>query len=385
MKAWNLHSANDIRFEEVKKPIIKDDEVLIKVRAAGICGSDISRVYRDGAHVMPLIPGHEFSGEVVESGLETDKGLIGKRVGVFPLIPCKKCSACMSQRYEMCHEYSYLGSRRDGGFAEYVAVPEWNVIELPDKVSYEAAAMLEPMSVAVHAINQIDIDRSIDNSSENALDSVSDTTAVVIGLGTVGLLITMFLVEKGIPNIIAVGNKEHQKRVIEEMTDKFNSNVSIESVNSSDSDCLSSSRITYCDTGANVDDLIKAYSNKTGADIVFECVGKRETINRAISLAGDGGSVCTVGNPHSDIMLDRNVYWHILRKQIKLTGTWNSSFMGKDVETQDDWRYVLWCLENKRVKPEMLISHTLKLEELEQGLRIMRDKKEDYIKIMCTM
>lgn len=96
-----LHNANDIRFEQVEKPIIKDDEVLIKVRAAGICGSDISRVYRDGAHVMPLIPGHEFAGEVVETSSEKDKSLVGKRVGVFPLIPCMECPACKNKRYEM--------------------------------------------------------------------------------------------------------------------------------------------------------------------------------------------------------------------------------------------------------------------------------------------
>lgn len=376
MKAWRLHNANDIRFEEVAKPIINENEVLVKVRAAGICGSDISRVYRDGAHVMPLIPGHEFAGEVVETGCEKDRHLIGKRVGVFPLIPCMKCPACKNKCYEMCHEYSYLGSRTDGGFSEYVAVPKWNIIELPDNVSFEEAAMLEPMAVAVHAINRLGIykladklrDNSMYNSSGNALAGVSNTTALVIGLGTIGLLITMFLVEKGITDIFVVGNKENQKRVIEEMTEK-----------------LSASRIIYCDSHDDIANVIKSNTNKTGADIVFECVGKSETINQAIGLAGDGGKVCTVGNPHSDIILDRNAYWHILRKQIKLTGTWNSSFLGNGSNHEDDWTYVLRCLSHKRINPEMLISHIYKLEELEEGLLIMRDKKEDYIKIMCTM
>ena len=398
MKAWMLHNANDIRFEQVEKPVINENEVLVKVRAAGICGSDISRVYRDGAHVMPLIPGHEFAGEVVETSSEKDKSLVGKRVGVFPLIPCMECPACKNKRYEMCHEYSYLGSRTDGGFAEYVVVPKWNIIELPDNVSYEAAAMLEPMAVAVHAVNRMDIDKSTDNSmynsSGNDLAGVSNTTALVIGLGTIGLLITMFLVEKGITDIFVVGNKENQKNIIEKMMKNINalestelaeSDDSVESVNYTDSKKRSVSRIIYCDASDDIANVIKTNTNKTGADIVFECVGKSETINQAISLAGDGSRVCTVGNPHSDIILDRNTYWHILRKQIKLTGTWNSSFVGNEGNHEDDWRYVLHCLSHKRVNPEMLISHICKLEELEEGLLIMRDKKEDYIKIMCTM
>ena len=424
MKAWMLHNANDIRFEQVEKPVINENEVLVKVRAAGICGSDISRVYRDGAHVMPLIPGHEFAGEVVETSSEKDKSLVGKRVGVFPLIPCMECPACKNKRYEMCHEYSYLGSRTDGGFAEYVAVPRWNIIELPDNVSYEAAAMLEPMAVAVHAINRMDIykltdklrDDSMYNSSGNDLAGVSNTTALVIGLGTIGLLITMFLVEKGITDIFVVGNKENQKNIIEKMMKNINalestelaeSDDSVASVNYTDSKKRSVSRIIYCDASDDIANVIKTNTNKTGADIVFECVGKSETINQAISLAGDGSRVCTVGNPHSDIILDRNAYWHILRKQIKLTGTWNSSFLGNEgnhgndandvkyvingnneaywEKNEDDWRYVLKCLSDKSVKPEMIISHKLSLEELEQGLLIMRDKKEDYIKIMCIM
>ena len=80
---------------------------------------------------------------------------IGKRTGVFPLIPCRRCRSCSERRYEMCRGYSYLGSRRDGGFAEYVVVPEWNLIELAANVSYEEAAMSEPMAVAVHAIRRV--------------------------------------------------------------------------------------------------------------------------------------------------------------------------------------------------------------------------------------
>lgn len=100
MKAWVLHDIGDIRYEDLQMPGLRDTDVLVEVRAAGICGSDIPRIYRDGAHKMPLVPGHEFSGQVVDVGKSVDKIWKGKRVGVFPLIPCKNCRICSSACYE---------------------------------------------------------------------------------------------------------------------------------------------------------------------------------------------------------------------------------------------------------------------------------------------
>ena len=200
MKAWVLHDINDFRYEDVKEPVLKETEVLLKVKAVGICGSDIPRVYENGAHKMPLIIGHEFAGEVVEVGKEADEKWIGKRVGVFPLIPCRECISCQRQQYEMCKNYSYLGSRTDGGFAEYVAVPQWNLIELPDEVLMEEAAMLEPMAVAVHAIRQM---------NPNKEDVVA-----ICGLGTIGMLAAMFLRDMGVSKLLLIGNKEFQKKMV---------------------------------------------------------------------------------------------------------------------------------------------------------------------------
>lgn len=188
-----LHDIGDFRQEEVSKPVPDDGEALIKVEASGICGSDIPRIYRDGAYRMPLIPGHEFSGIVEETGKDSEAVCKEKRVGVFPLIPCGQCISCKKNRHEMCRNYSYLGSRRDGGFAEYVTVPVKNLIELPEEVSFEQAAMLEPMAVAVHAMRRINISEK---------DSV-----VVCGLGTIGLLLTMFLKERGISDILVMRDK----------------------------------------------------------------------------------------------------------------------------------------------------------------------------------
>lgn len=346
MKAWVLHDIGDIRFEDVDMPKIGDNEVLVAVKAAGICGSDIPRIYETGAHNMPIIPGHEFSGQVVDTGKNVDKKWLNKRVGGFPLIPCGKCDLCKRKLFEMCRNYNYLGSRCNGGFAEFVSVPEWNLIELPDNVTYEQAAMLEPMSVAVHAIRRVNI-------------QPNDTVAVQ-GLGTIGLLVTMFLKEMGIRNILAIGNKEFQKDTITK-------------IGLSEEDFCNSKNI-------EVSSFIK---NKTtdGVDVYFECVGKNETINTAIDNTAPAGKVILVGNPYSDISLDKNVYWKILRNQLTVIGTWNSSFTH---DKNDDWHYVISILNKGVSKFEAIISHRVELSKLINMSEIMREKREAYSKIILA-
>lgn len=351
MKAWVLHGVSDIVYEDVNIPVIKRDEVLVQVKAAGICGSDIPRIYRDGAHNMPLIPGHEFSGIVARVGTKEHSEWKNKRVGIFPLIPCGECIACRAGRHEMCRNYSYLGSRIDGGFAEYVAVPAGNLIELPDNVSYEQAAMLEPMAVAVHAMRRM---------------SINDNDAVAVcGLGTIGQLLVMFLKEYGIRNILVVGNKAYQKEVILELgIDESN----------------------YCDANSsNVKDWIYEHTDGIGTDIFFECVGNNDTVSLAVDVAAPGGKLCLVGNPHSDMLLEKNIYWKILRNQLEMTGTWNSSFYTSGVDGLTDWEYALKLLENGKISPERVISHRFELNDLEEGFLIMRDKSEEYLKVMAIL
>ncbi len=347
MRAWVLHGVDDIRFEEVARPDSVDREVLVAVQAAGICGSDIPRIFKTGAHTHPLIPGHEFSGVAEKAGALADSKWEGKRVGVFPLIPCRKCAACREKRYELCRNYSYLGSRRDGGFAEYVSVPEWNLIELPVGVSFAEAAMLEPMAVAVHAMRRVQPHR--------------DDTVVVYGLGTIGMCLVMLLMDAGIRNVLVAGNKVSQKQLVCKigLNEQF-----------------------YCDSREqDAAGWVRERTDGEGADVVFECVGRNETVIQAIGLLAPEGRVCLVGNPYSAMAMEKGIYWKILREQLVITGTWNSSFTH---ESDDDWHYVLDRLSRKRISPEMLVTHRLRLAELNQGLHVMRDKTEDYVKIMVT-
>lgn len=368
MKAWVLHGVNDFRFEERDKPIPKSGEVLIKVKAAGICGSDIPRAYETGAHVHPLITGHEFSGQVVgvadgaSTAMEEDVATtandaskwIGKRVGVFPLIPCRQCEPCKKKQYEMCRSYSYLGSRRDGGFAEYVTAPVANLIELPDNVTYEQAAMLEPMAVAVHSMRRGF--SLLEASDEQAL---ANTTVAVWGLGTIGLLLVMFLKQAGVKNIYAIGNKEFQKKQLLE---------------------LGIPEDNYCDSKTmDAHGWLMDKTDNYGVELFFECVGKNQVVTEAIEATQPAGAIVYVGNPYSDMQLDKAIYWKILRHQLKITGTWNSSFTHSE---NDDWNYVIKALADKTIFPEKLISHRYPMEQLEKGFHIMRDKTEDYVKIM---
>lgn len=369
MKAWVLQGIDSLVLKEVPVPALGSGEVLVAVRAAGICGSDIPRVYRTGAHRHPLIPGHEFSGEVVELGENVDRSWLGKRVGVFPLIPCRSCEPCRRKQYEMCRNYDYLGSRRDGGFAEYVAVPVWNLLALPQSVSYEEAAMLEPMAVAVHAMRRM-LSESDIWISENgkragfageaeAEKKAGNISVAVCGLGTIGLLLLMFLKEAGVREVYAVGNKDFQKEMAKKLgvTEEF-----------------------YCDSRRqDQHQWLMERTGGRGVDQYYECVGKSETYELAADGTAPAGRVVLVGNPYSDMMLKKEVYWKILRNQLTILGTWNSSFTQ---EPGDDWHYVLERLAQGRIAPAGMISHRFALAELRKGLELMRDKREDYVKVM---
>lgn len=347
MKAYVLHGIDDLQLEEIALPELKEHEVMVRVMAAGICGSDIPRIYQTGTYSFPLIPGHEFAGIVTSAGKQADKKWIGKRVGIFPLIPCGECEPCRQKQYEMCRHYSYLGSRTDGGFAEYVAVPENNLIELPEEVNYDAAAMLEPMAVAVHAMRKSGVTK--------------EDVVAVYGLGTIGLLLCMFLWDAGIKNIYVIGNKEFQKKMI----------------------CsLGIPETHYCDSRTQeVSEWLQMQTGKRGMDVFFECVGKNETVAEVIGNTKPGGTVQLIGNPASDITLKKDIYWKILRNQLFVKGSWNSSFLHNE---EDDWHYILGKLSRRMICPERFITQRMEFDNLKEGLEIMRDKREEYVKIMIA-
>lgn len=335
MKAYVLHAVNKLQYDDINKPDCPDGWAIVKVKAAGICSSDIARVFTKGTYHFPTIPGHEFAGIVDSVSSEEDKELVGKHVGIFPLIPCRECPQCKDKHYEMCAHYDYVGSRRDGGFAEYVAVPVWNLIPLSDAIPFTSAAMLEPLSVALHAAKIADIQKG---------QSVG-----VIGTGMIGICAAQWAKSLGADIVDVIGRNEAKRNLVEK---------------------------------AGLNYIIMTEQKKNCQfDVVIEAVGNPKSIDLAIQSVSPGGTLVLMGNPSGDISLSQNTYWRILRKQLLLKGTWNSSYDGKN---PSDWTEVVEALEKKEIKVEHLISHCFDQDNLKEGLDLMFLHKEPYCKVMTV-
>ena len=200
MKALVLNDIADIKLCEVPIPEPGRGEVLLKVEACGICSSDYNRIYVDGAHQMPLIPGHEFVGTVTELGPGVREELLGRRAAVYPLLPCRQCDSCMREEYELCGHYDYFGTRRDGGFAEYVAVPVFNLVLIPEDMNSLDAVICEPAAVCSHAVRLSGLQHG--------------DIAVVIGTGTMAYLTALIAKIRGAGKVIVIGHStEKVKRI----------------------------------------------------------------------------------------------------------------------------------------------------------------------------
>lgn len=332
MKAYVLHEINDLRYEEIVMPECPQGWAIVEVKAAGICSSDIARIFTKGTYHFPTIPGHEFSGVVHSVSNEKDIEWIGKKVGVFPLIPCKKCKQCENKHYEMCANYDYIGSRRNGGFAEYVAVPIWNLISLPDSIPYTAAAMLEPLSVALHAVKRCNLRRGSD--------------IAVIGTGMIGISAGQWACKRG-ASVVVTGRSETKRALVEKCG------------------------LKYC---------VATREEEAGQyDVVIEAVGTHAAVEMAIMATRPGGTVLLMGNPSGNIHLSQNVYWRILRKQLILKGTWNSSYDGIE---KSNWTDAVTALSKKEIDITPLVSHLFVQDRLIDGLQLMNRHTEPYCKVM---
>lgn len=345
MRAYVLHGIDDLRYEQADMPELKPGWVIVEVMAAGICGSDIPRIFENGTYHFPTIPGHEFSGVVHSVGRAEDKEWLGKRVGVFPLIPCQECENCLNEHYEMCNHYDYIGSRRDGAFADYVAVPVWNLIELPDTVDYAEAAMLEPMAVALHAVRQLPLEQM------NSL--------IIYGAGPIGLLAAQWARIYGVQKIYIAANKPGQMQ----LANQFGF---LNICNSKETD---------------VPEWLRIQTDGKMADAALEGTGRSEVLSQCILSVKGQGTILTMGNPYGDVCLSRDIYWKILRRQLHVRGTWNSRFFTSE---ENDWQDVVGTLAAGRIDAETLVTHNLPFKELMQGLQIMRDHTEFYSKIIIS-
>ncbi len=322
MKALVLEADKQLTFKEKSMPPDKGDgSILIKVIACGICGSDIPRGFAGGAYHYPLVMGHEFSGIVAE---EKDSGIfaLGDRVAIFPLIPCRKCGPCQTGDFAQCVDYDYFGSRCDGGFEEYLRIPEANLFKIPPHVNILHAAMVEPAAVALHGIRKLYI-------------SAGDT-GVVFGGGPIGNMTAQWLRIHGCREVIVVDIDERKLEIAR--------NMGFQAVNALNSDPVQ-----------HILDL----TDGNGAARVVEAVGLPLTFLQAIQVAARFGEVVFMGNIHGNFSIGEKDFSAILRKELTIYGTWNSKIVPKG---SDDWTTVLQYMD-KELQVGTLISDMPSLEE----------------------
>lgn len=288
MFASVLHGREDIRYESVAKPEPGPHQVLIDVRATGVCGSDIPRVLSDGAHFYPMVLGHEFAGVVAQIGTEVNGWEIGDRVAVAPLVPCLKCDECMVGRYSACPNYSFIGSREFGALAQYVAVSATNLVKLADNLSFEQGAMVEPSTVAIHGLR-------VGGYRPGG-------HVAVLGGGTIGAFAAQWARILGAKSVTVIDIDKDRLTLAAQIGANHVIDSATEDVR------LRSAEITA----------------QKGFDHVFETAGQNATQALAMQLVAAGGDITLIGNSHRDLAFPASTFELLNRKEVTLTASWMS-------------------------------------------------------------
>lgn len=317
MKAAVVTANEVVEYLEVAEPQVAPESIKVRVMVSGICGSDIPRVLHHGVHFYPIVLGHEFSGEVVEVGADVTGIQVGDRVACAPLMPCMTCEDCQRGDYSLCRHYSFIGSRRQGGNAEYIEIPARNAVVFDSQIPYEQGAMFEPSTVALHGIfcNQF----------------AGGGAVAILGGGTIGMFTLQWAKLLGAkktvvldiaPGRLALAEKLGADHVVNTMEEGFLERAL---------------------------DLVGG----EGFDYVFETAGAVPTMKMAIQMAKNHGHVCFIGTPHTDITFSPRLWEQLNRKELHVTGSWMSysaPFPGRE------WRMTAEYYQKGllKVDPEMI-------------------------------
>jgi len=315
MRALVLEEYRKFALREVPDPCPAPDEVAVRVRACGICGSDVHGMDgSSGRRIPPLIMGHEASGEIAAVGAAVTGWAVGDRVTFDSTVYCGKCPYCQRGEVNLCDHRQVLGVscaefRRHGAFAERVVVPARILCRLPDNLSFETAAMVEAVSVAVHAVNRAKVK--------------PDDTALVVGAGMIGLLVIQVLRARGLPRVTAVDLDDSRLAMARRLgaTDTANSRL------------LDQSPLT------------------PNFDVAFEVVGLTPTVKLALTSLRKGGTAVLVGNLSPQVELPLQA---VVTRQLSVLGTCASA---------GEYPECLELLADGRVRVADFISATPPLEE----------------------
>lgn len=336
MKAVVCYGKDELKLEEIAKPKIeKSDQVLIEVRAAGICGSDFALFSGDGPSWSryPVVPGHEISGVVIDKGAKVDKFHLGDAVAVDNYLRCGECHHCKKGDYFHCEDHTEIGFTINGGFAEFCLVPEENLLLVPEGLDVRDAVLAEPTATAIRACRKADI-RFTD-------------TIVVLGCGPLGMLLVAVAKSMGAAKVILVGRGERLKRA-----QKIGADIAIDT--------------SY----QNWPQRVLEENNGTQVDSVLEATGSTEVIDPAVEIVKAGGTAVflgfTWGRPVS-FSVDKMVM-----KEVSLI----SSIAGVGC-----FEEALVVLAQKRVSAATIITHTFTLREFKKALKYDRKRIEGAIKV----
>jgi L-iditol 2-dehydrogenase len=340
MKALVLQKPNQFELSDVPMPSFGAEEVLIRIKACGICGSDIHGMDgSSGRRQPPLIMGHEASGIIAEVGDNVTSWNKGDGVTFDSTVYCGACPYCREGNVNICDNRRVLGVscddyHLDGAFAEYVVVPQHILYRLPDTLTFVQGAMVEAVSIAVHAVNRTPM--------------VPTDTALVIGAGMIGLLVVQVLYAAKCAKIIAVDIE--QSRL--EMAGRLGADVKLLS--------------NACDVPV----AVLEQTNNRGADIAFEAVGIEQTINMAIGSLRKGGSLTMIGNvsPKIDMPLQQ-----IVTRELTLYGSCASA---------GEYPACLEMIAEGKVDVDALISATAPLAEGATWFKKLYKQEDNLMKVI---
>lgn len=339
MKALVLREYNRFEYEEVPMPEIGPEDVLIEVKACGICGSDVHGMDGStGRRRPPIIMGHEASGVIADVGANVKEWKEGDRVTFDSTVYCGQCRFCKRGQINLCDNRRVLGVscdeyRQDGAFAEYVAVPHRILYRLPNGVTFEQAAMVEPVSVALHAVKRAGVSNG--------------ETAVVVGAGMIGLFVVQCLQACGCGRMIAVDIEQDKL----DLARKLGADVVL--------------RTDVCDVVSEVERL-----TGDGADSAFEVVGITPTIQTAAKCLRKGGRLVLVGNVSPNVNLPLQV---VVTREITAYGSCASS--GEYPECLD-------LIAAGKVDTDALMSTASPLAEGAAWFKRLYDKEARLMKVI---